>query len=89
MIKREDKHRILILGASGFLGGSLYKELYPYFRTFGTYHKENTTFSKNKHFFQYNLEEDSYPIAKLSGLISLCIIKLSCKYFNPSTICLK
>ena len=58
MIKREDKHRILILGASGFLGGSLYKELYPYFRTFGTYHKENTTFSKNKHFFQYNLEED-------------------------------
>ena len=58
MIKREDKHRILILGASGFLGGSLYKELYPYFRTFGTYHKENTAFSKNKHFFQYNLEED-------------------------------
>lgn len=58
MIKREDKHRILILGASGFLGGSLYKELYPYFRTFGTYNKENSNYSKNKHFFQYKLEED-------------------------------
>ena len=66
MIKREDKHSILILGASGFLGAALYKELCPYFRTFGTYNKENTTFSKNKHFFQYNLEEDDvFEILKI------------------------
>ena len=58
MIKRESKHRILILGASGFLGNALYKELYPYFKTFGTFHKENKALEKNNHFFQYNFEED-------------------------------
>ncbi len=58
MIKREDKHRILILGASGFLGGSIYKELCSYFRTFGTYNTSNKSFEKNHHFFQYNIEED-------------------------------
>lgn len=57
-LERESKHKILILGASGFLGGSLYKELCPYFKTFGTYYTDNNNFSKNKHFFQYNLEED-------------------------------
>lgn len=57
-MKKESKHRILILGASGFLGSSLYKELYPYFRTFGTYYKENANYIKNNHFFQYHLEED-------------------------------
>ncbi|MFI1744066.1 sugar nucleotide-binding protein [Thalassobellus sediminis] len=58
MIKRNDKHRILILGASGFLGGVIYKELCSYFRTFGTYRITNKTLEKNKHFFQYNIEED-------------------------------
>jgi len=58
MIKREDKHRILILGASGFLGSSIYKELCSYFKTFGTYNRPNKAFEKNKHFFQYNIEED-------------------------------
>ncbi|MDO6759545.1 sugar nucleotide-binding protein [Tamlana sp. 2_MG-2023] len=58
MLKRENKHRILILGASGFLGGAIYKELCPYFRTFGTYNVSNRTYEKNKHFFQYNFEED-------------------------------
>ncbi|WP_298497791.1 sugar nucleotide-binding protein [uncultured Algibacter sp.] len=58
MMKREDKHRILILGASGFLGGSIYKELCSYFRTFGTYSTTNKQFEKNHHFFQYNIEED-------------------------------
>lgn len=58
MTKQENKHRILILGASGFLGGALYKELCSYFRTFGTYNISNKTLEKNKHFFQYNIEED-------------------------------
>lgn len=57
-LEKESKHRILILGASGFLGSSLYKELCPYFKTFGTYHTDNVSLSKNNHFFQYNLEED-------------------------------
>ncbi|PKQ46797.1 sugar nucleotide-binding protein [Confluentibacter flavum] len=58
MIKKEEKHRILILGASGFLGGSIYKELCSYFKTFGTYCTQNTHYEKNKHFFQYAVEED-------------------------------
>lgn len=58
MIKRENKHNILILGASGFLGGAIYKELCSYFRTFGTYNISNKTLEKNKHFFQFNIEED-------------------------------
>lgn len=56
--RKEHKHRILILGASGFLGGSIYKELCSYFKTFGTYHTQNKHYKKNKHFFQYAVEED-------------------------------
>jgi dTDP-4-dehydrorhamnose reductase len=58
MIKREDKHRILILGASGFLGNAIYKELCSYFKTYGTYQVSNKSYEKNNHFFQYNIEED-------------------------------
>ncbi len=53
-----NKHRILIIGASGFLGQAIYKELCGYFRTFGTYCTDNYAFSKNQHFFQFNIEED-------------------------------
>ena len=54
----DKKHRILILGASGFLGYAIYKELCSYFKTFGTYNRTNTQLEKNNHFFQFNLEED-------------------------------
>lgn len=54
----ENKHRILILGASGFLGNALYKELCSYFKTFGTYRTPKKDFEKNKHFIQYVVEED-------------------------------
>ena len=58
MKERESKHRILILGASGFIGNAIYKELCSYFYTFGTYHTDNTFFSNNHNFFQYNIVED-------------------------------
>ncbi|GAA3789610.1 hypothetical protein GCM10022271_22550 [Corallibacter vietnamensis] len=58
MKKEKSKHTILILGASGFLGNALYKELCPYFRTFGTYRIPKREFEKNQHFFQYDVEED-------------------------------
>ena len=58
MNEKESKHRVLIFGASGFLGNSIYKELCSYFRTYGTYCTSNLHFEKNKHFFQYKLEED-------------------------------
>ncbi|ULC60932.1 sugar nucleotide-binding protein [Flaviramulus sp. BrNp1-15] len=71
---KESKHTILILGASGFLGGAIYKELCSYFRTFGTYNISNKALEKNKHFFQYNFEEDDVfeilDIVKPSIIIS-------------------
>jgi dTDP-4-dehydrorhamnose reductase len=52
------KHKILVLGVNGFIGNAIYKELYPYFRVFGTYSTPNTASEKNKQFFHYNHEED-------------------------------
>lgn len=73
-LPNEEKHRILILGASGFLGNAIYKELCPYFKTFGTYNTENKQYEKNQHFFQYNIEEDDVydilDIVKPSIIIS-------------------
>lgn len=58
MVKDQSKHIILVLGASGFIGNSIYSELCAYFKTYGTYCRENKHFNKNQHFFQYNIEED-------------------------------
>ncbi|WP_055437378.1 sugar nucleotide-binding protein [Lacinutrix algicola] len=54
----DKKHRILVLGASGFIGEAIYRELCSYFRTYGTYRTDNYSFDKNQHYFQYNVEED-------------------------------
>lgn len=48
----------MILGGSGFIGNCLYKELYPYFDLFGTYHSTGR-FSKQQNFFHYDLEESN------------------------------
>lgn len=58
MKMNEQKHRILILGASGFIGNAIYKELCSYFKTFGTYRLPKKIFETNHHFLQYNVEED-------------------------------
>ena len=58
MKKEEQKHRILIIGASGFIGHSIYKELCNYFKTFGTYFSPKKAFEDNSHFIHYNVEED-------------------------------
>ncbi|GAL68791.1 sugar nucleotide-binding protein [Jejuia pallidilutea] len=57
-MKEANKHTILILGGSGFLGNAIYKELCAYFRTFATYNTSHSQLEKNHHFFQYNFEED-------------------------------
>ncbi len=54
----EQKHTILILGASGFIGNAIYSELCNYFRTFGTYNLARREFESNQHFFQYNINND-------------------------------
>jgi len=52
------KQRIIILGASGFIGNSIYKELCSYFKTFGSYYSPNNFYKKNHQFFHYNHEQD-------------------------------
>ncbi|WP_222983813.1 sugar nucleotide-binding protein [Flagellimonas meishanensis] len=52
-----DKKKILILGASGFVGNAIYKELCSYFDTYGTC-CSNRTFASNNQFLKYDLEED-------------------------------
>ncbi|WP_420399208.1 sugar nucleotide-binding protein [Flagellimonas sp.] len=52
-----DKKKILILGASGFIGNAIYKELCNYFNTFGTY-CHTTIYSDNGQFLRYDMRED-------------------------------
>ncbi len=47
----------MILGASGFVGNAIYKELCSYFDTYGTY-CSNRSFANNKQFVRYDMEED-------------------------------
>lgn len=51
-------NKILILGASGFIGNVLYKELLPYFDVYGTYRSSNPEFDNNKIMFPFNVEKD-------------------------------
>ncbi len=56
-MKKTDKKKILILGASGFIGNAIYKELCNYFNTYGTY-CHTTVYSDNGQFLQYDMRED-------------------------------
>ncbi|RMA64204.1 sugar nucleotide-binding protein [Ulvibacter antarcticus] len=57
-MKQPSKNRILILGASGFIGKSLYKELQSYFDTYGTYCSNVAEYASNHAYFRYCVEED-------------------------------
>ncbi len=54
--------KILILGASGFIGHAIYKELCNYFNTYGTYCSARRSFENNKQFFKYDILEDDIHI---------------------------
>ena len=52
-------NRILILGASGFIGRTIYLELRSYFDVIGTYCTNGKEYGKNKAYLKYCLEENS------------------------------
>lgn len=54
--------KILILGASGFIGNALYKELCPFYNTWGTYFTDNANLEKNAKFHQYDLEQENLDL---------------------------
>lgn len=51
-------NKILILGASGFIGNSLYRELLSYFDVYGTYASQEGLFGDNQVFYKYRVEEE-------------------------------
>ena len=51
--------KILILGASGFIGRSLYLELQSYFDVYGTYCHNKKDFDENQVYFKYCVEDDT------------------------------
>ena len=50
--------RILIIGASGFLGQAVFKELNPYFDVFGTYHTKSSLYNSNRRYFHWDVESE-------------------------------
>jgi dTDP-4-dehydrorhamnose reductase len=59
MFKQHLSNRILILGASGFIGRSIYLELQSYFDVYGTYATNDDEYAENQVYFKYCLEEDN------------------------------
>jgi dTDP-4-dehydrorhamnose reductase len=51
-------NKILILGASGFIGNALYKELRPYFDVYGTYCSQENLFGDNQVFYKFDAAKD-------------------------------
>ena len=45
------------MGGSGFIGHALYKELSPYFNTYGTYYSDKK-FKTNQQFFHFDHTQD-------------------------------
>ena len=60
MKRKTGAQRILILGASGFLGNAIYKELLSYFDVSGTYYSSGDQFDDNQVFHQYSLIQHLY-----------------------------
>lgn len=51
-------NKILIIGASGFIGNAIYKELRPYFDVYGTFYSQENQYEENQVFFKFNAECD-------------------------------
>lgn len=51
-------NRILILGASSFIGNKLYKELLPYFDLYGTFKSPNKEFEENAVMFHFDMNKN-------------------------------
>lgn len=90
-------NRILILGASGFIGRSIYLELQSYFDVYGTFATNDEEYAENHAYFKYCLEENSLdtilqkvkPAIVISSLrgdfeLQLAAHKQLCDYVNDN-----
>lgn len=55
-------NRILLIGASGFIGNALYKELAPFYNVHGTYRTASSSLEKNMHFHEFDMETEDVSI---------------------------
>ena len=51
----------MIIGASGYIGSKIYRELNNYFSVFGTFFS-NKSFNKNKRFFYYDINKNDISV---------------------------
>ena len=97
---QKQKHSILILGASGYTGNAIYRELCSYFETYGTYYCAHELYDNNKAFFGYDVASDD--ITQILQQIKPTVIisalrgnfkaqyhahKQVCKYINSVSQC--
>lgn len=79
-----DKKKILILGASGFIGNAIYKELCSYFDTYGTYYSPNSFFENNRQFFKYDMADDD--VVRILNKVKPSVIVSSLRGNFPSQV---
>ncbi|GER60489.1 sugar nucleotide-binding protein [Patiriisocius marinus] len=77
------KHTILILGASGFIGNAIYKEVCSYFETHGTYYLQKEQFIENQVFHYYDTAKGG--IAEILKAVNPSVIISSHKGDQRST----
>ena len=78
-----DKHTILILGASGFIGNMLYKELRSYFKTYGTYCSQEGNFGDNQVFFKYDVATNNLDeiLAETNPSVIIFVVGIGIRWF--------
>ena len=79
-------NKILILGASGFIGNTLYKELQPYFDVFGTYCHENDQLEQNQIFYKFDVERDDILDVLKENCEGACLRLASISFNNCSVV---
>lgn len=84
MLYKSEKERILIIGGSGFIGNSLFRELQSFFDVHATFCKQD--FSENQVFHQYNAEKDSLIslLDLIKPTIIISVFKASLRAMEPS-----
>ena len=78
-------NRILILGASGFIGRSIYLELQSYFDVYGTYCTNDEEYAENHVYFKYCLEKDNLDRILLNVRPTIIISSLRGDYKSQLT----
>lgn len=97
---QKQKHSILILGASGYTGNAIYRELCSYFETYGTYYCAHELYDNNKAFFGYDIANDDITniLEQIKPTIIISALrgnfkaqyhahKQVCKYINGAPGC--